>query len=437
MASSPEPHHSAPRSPGPVTAEQLIAALAAGAVPAPEMDARHATGFVLQLARALHLCGLPAYRTEELLGRVSERLGLAAQFFSTPTSLMVAFGPDDRQDTHLLRMEPGEVNLAKLSAVDGVVRDVMEGAMTPATGSGAIARIIAAGPRYGAALVTLAFGVTSAAAARLLGGGLTEITVAGALGLVTGVLGALLGRGTATGRVFEFVAAFVAAFLAVAALAVSGRYSAVTAILAGLIVLLPGFMLTTALTELATRHLTSGTSRLTGAFMIFVGIGFGMALGSTLGEVLFHPPAPAAAVPLPDWTYVLAVAAISLGFVALLQAAPSDAPWIVLAGAVAVVASRLGARWVGPELGSFVGGLVVGVGSNLLARWRDRSTLVTQTPGVLILVPGSVGFRGLISMLDDRMIAGLEAAFQMILVAVSIVAGLLVANVISPQRRIT
>ena len=68
-----------------------------------------AVGFVLELGRALHTAGHSAQRLEDILGAVSDRLGLSNhQFFSTPTSIMASFGPFGRQRTHMLRVAPGE-----------------------------------------------------------------------------------------------------------------------------------------------------------------------------------------------------------------------------------------------------------------------------------------------------------------------------------------
>ena len=79
--------------------------------------------------------------------------------------------------------------------------------------------------------------------------------------------------------------------------------------------------------------------------------------------------------------------------------------------------------------------MAVGVGSNLYALWRDRPAQVPLTPGVLILVPGSVGFRSLASLLDRQVISGIDMAFTMVLVATALVAGILVANEIVPRRK--
>jgi uncharacterized membrane protein YjjP (DUF1212 family) len=100
-----------------------------------------AVGFVLQLGRALHGYGYSAQRLEDVLGATADRLGLNGhQFFSTPTSIMASFGPIGRQRTHMLRVEPGEVNLGKLTALELVSLEVAQGRTTPAEGTVAITR---------------------------------------------------------------------------------------------------------------------------------------------------------------------------------------------------------------------------------------------------------------------------------------------------------
>jgi uncharacterized membrane protein YjjB (DUF3815 family) len=89
---------------------------------------------------------------------------------------------------------------------------------------------------------------------------------------------------------------------------------------------------------------------------------------------------------------------------------------------------------LGPELGAFVGALLVGGASNLYALFRDRPSQIPLAPGILLLVPGSIGFRSLASLLDRQVISGVEAAFTMVLTAIALVSGLLVANVVIPRR---
>jgi uncharacterized membrane protein YjjB (DUF3815 family) len=54
---------------------------------------------------------------------------------------------------------------------------------------------------------------------------------------------------------------------------------------------------------------------------------------------------------------------------------------------------------------------------------------------VLVLVPGSVGFRSIAALMDEHVVAGIDTAFTALLTAVALVVGLLVANVVLPARR--
>ena len=46
-----------------------------------------------------------------------------------------------------------------------------------------------------------------------------------------------------------------------------------------------------------------------------------------------------------------------------------------------------------------LGALTVGVASNWYSRLMDHPAIIPQVPGILMLVPGSVGFRGLAALL--------------------------------------
>ncbi|MBW8768494.1 MAG: threonine/serine exporter family protein [Gemmatimonadetes bacterium] len=389
---------------------------------------------MLKLARALHSYGYSAPRLEGILGATADRLGLYGhRFFSMPTQIMAAFGPESRQYTHLLRVEPGEVNLAKLAALEQVSLDVAHGRVSPREGMAQIQRIVAAPTPYSPALVTLAFGVLSGAVCQFLGGGWHEIIVATVLGLGLGLFALYAERHARISRVFESLAAFLLSTAAIGLARFVGPLSVFVATLAGLIVLMPGLLLTTAITELATRHLASGTLRLSSAFMTLLGIVFGVALGTKLGVALFGAPIAQSAGTLPGWAAIVAVPLASASSAVILRADPRDAPWIVAAGALGVVAGRIGATHLGLELGMFVAALGVALASSAYERWRQRPAPVVLVPGILLLVPGSIGYRSMASLMERDTVSGIATAFTMILTAVSLVAGLLIAGVLVPE----
>ncbi|MCP3138704.1 threonine/serine exporter family protein [Pyxidicoccus sp. QH1ED-7-1] len=395
-----------------------------------------AVAFALRLAQALHRYGTPAHRLEGLMQRVSERLGLEGRFFSTPTSLFSSFGPPESLRTSLIRVEPGDLDLERLTLLDVLADDVIQGRLTPVEGASKVEAILALPERYGPGLQLLSWTLAGGAAGRLFGGGLREVAVAALSSLLIGTLGALTRRQPTTARVLEPVAGIFSSALAVLAASVMGPLSVKVATVAGIIVLLPGLSLTVAINELATRHLISGTSRLTGAALVFLQLGFGVALGSRLA-MLLPPPAPIPLPPaLPMWTQLVALALSTVALGILFRARPRDWGWIAAACTFAFAGSRLGALLLGPQLGAFVGALLLGIASNALARLRNLPAVTTLVPGLMLLVPGSVGFHSLSSLLERDVVAGVDTAFTMLMVSVALAAGLLSANALVPSRKV-
>lgn len=402
-----------------------------GPYPVPDPKA----AFVLALGRALHGAGEPSNRLEELLEQVAERVGLRAHFFITPTSLFAAFGPEDRQRTHLIRTEPASADLGKLARLDRIVVRVLKGDLTPETGLLALTEADAGARPRPQLLTAFGYALASAGSARILGGGLREVGAAGVVGLAIGVLGAVSSRRAPLQRLFEPLASFLAAMLVGAAAYLLGGLAVTITTLAAVIVLVPGMTLTNAMAELTTRHLASGTARLMSALMVFIAMGFGVALSAQLILVTGGAPPVADPVPLPGWTEWVAVLVASLAFGVLLQAEWSDFGWIVLACLVGFAGSRASAVLLGPELGMFLGAAAVGVTGNLVARLADQPTAVMTVPGILILVPGSIGFRSIRALLENEVVSGIETGFRVLLIAMSLVAGLLVANLVMPKPR--
>lgn len=387
--------------------------------------------YLSRVAELLHSYGTPAHRLERLLQRAADGLRVEASFLSTPTSLLASFGQGADEQTRLLRIDPGEVDLGKLIEFDEVMEEVEDGKLALPDALERFEAIASAGPRHPRWLAAAASGVASAGAARLFAGGLAEVLLAGALGMGVFLLGRLLERRTRGEGVFEPLAAFVgalAALLVARLVEVDHRI----ATLAGLIILVPGLTLTVSMIELATRHLVSGVARLAGAGTTFLTILLGVALAWRLcgGDV-----PPAVATPLPAWTVWLALLSAPPAFAILFEARAREFGVILATGVAGFVATRVGAATLGPDLAAFLGALVIGLASNLYARLADRPASVPLMPGILLLVPGSLGYRSLTSFLEREALAGMDWAFQTGLVAVSLVGGLLAANVLLPPRR--
>lgn len=391
--------------------------------------------FVLDLARALHRAGMPAHSIEDAMLRVSRRLGLECRFMSMPTGMLAGFGPVAAQRTCLIRVDPADVDLERLSDLDETTDLVISGKLAAAEGAARAEAIELRAPRYGAAITILSFAVAAVTTTALFRGGWREMGVAALGSLIAGCLVVLGGRAPALARVVPLVSGLACGALGELFFGKSDPSSALIATLGGLIVLLPGLTLTIAMTELATGNLVSGTARAAGALSLLMQLGIGIAVGVHVAEHahLFANLGPLA--PLPALAQPIAVGVAGLSFTVLFRARPRDVGIIAAAGAAAFVGARIGTLLLGGELGVFFGALLVGVIANLFARWWRRPSAIIVLPGIIVLVPGSLGLRSVTSLLHQDVVTGVGTAFSVGLIAIALTAGLLVASLaVSPRR---
>ncbi|MBC7974440.1 MAG: threonine/serine exporter family protein, partial [Myxococcales bacterium] len=257
--------------------------------------------FVLDLARALHRYGTPAHRLEEALLECCRRLGMSAEVFTTPTTIIMSFGEPEELRTRMMRVDGGELDMSKLARVDALADSVASLHMTPTEGVKALAEILAAPPQFGRALSTLSHGATAGSLAVFFGGSLADVAIAALIGLTLGLLAQYAQRSTDQARVFELVGA---AFVAFAAGVASAMWHATTPSIitvAGLVILLPGMSLTVAMTELATRNLISGTARLVSAVIVLLELVVGVAIGERAARALVWVELELP-TPLPAWS---------------------------------------------------------------------------------------------------------------------------------------
>lgn len=397
------------------------------------MDA-DAIEFVLAVGRALHRYGTSAERLEEALNVCCQRLGLEAEVFTAPTALIMSFGAPTELKTRMHRFDASELDLGKLDQVDAVADAVIERRMTPTEGIARLNEIIAAPSRYSRPLTTAIHGVTAGAFAVSFGGTFEDVAVAAAIGLLLGLLAQVMKRSTDQTRVFELVGAAFAAFTSSLVSAWWDEVTPSLTTLAALIILLPGMSLTVAMTELATRHLIAGTARLMSAVIVLLQLVIGVALGERAAAAIVHIH-QAVLEPLPPWAPWLALITASISVAIIMRAESRSFPWILAAAIVGYGGNLAGIALLGPQMGVMVGAFALGILGNTYARLLKRPAQVVLVPAVILLVPGSMGFRGMTSLLTRDTLGGVAGVFAMFVVAIAIVAGLLVANaVVSPKR---
>lgn len=389
---------------------------------------------VLNLGRALLHVGSPAHRLESSMQIMAERLGLHAEFFSTPTALIVSLGDGEKQQTFLARSEPGSANLSKLADLTEVMEELAEGRINPQRADERVRAIDAAPPRYGSWLQVLAFILIGGGVAPLLGGGWREALLSAPLGTVTGLTVWWMRQHVDRSRLIMPMVAALITFLGSLWCGVDERTALMPAILAAMIPLLPGMDLTTAARELSTGHLVSGSSRLAFSVTIFALLSFGLVLGGMAGQAIVGPVELTVASHRPTWLPLVGLVAAACGLMMLIQAHQRDWFWILVVSFIAWMGTGLGGWLEAPVVGAFFGGLAVGLAGNLFVKFSGRPSSILHIPGLILLVPGSIGLRSLATLLQEDVVAGVETAILAGIIAVALTTGMILASVLIPPR---
>lgn len=397
------------------------------AVLSPEVD------LCLELGRSLQRYATPAHRFEGVMARVAARLGRRGQFFAQPTAFFASIEEEGRHRTYLESSPASDVNLERMVQLQAVADGLLKEGWGVEEARRHLREVVESPARFSPLLEVASYGLAVGAAPLFMGGGWREVAVTAAVGLAVGCLGLLMGARPLLGRLLYLVGAFLAALLASFGARLVPGTAPLLVTACALLPLIPGLRLITAMNELATGHLMSGTSRLMDTGMIFLQLSFGVGLGHQLGaglgaELAVAPRALGGAWPL------LGLVLTPVAFVVLFKARPRDLGWIFMGCALAYAGARLGGLAFGREAGVGVGTFLLGAGANLLARLKRIPSAVSILPGLMILVPGSAALRGITAVLQKQMQPGLEAGATVLLVALAMMTGLLLAHALVPSR---
>ena len=259
-------------------------------------------------------------------------------------------------------------------------------------------------------MVLFAYCLAAAGTVLLFGEDLPEALTAAVAGLAVGAIASSArGSGSWTSPP-SCSPALIAGFISQTVSARIWPLDPRVATLGAVVVLLPGFTLTQGVRELQTRNLLSGLAGLGAAAVTFLALVIGAVLGGGLGARLFGP-ARVPPVELPDG--MLPARRGSAG--ARGGGGAPGAPEGSAHGGRLGPARRGGqpavSRSLGSALGAFVGAVAIGLVAHLNARLRARPVWLVTIPGVLVLVPGSVGYRSLLDLVDRDVATSIETGF--------------------------
>jgi uncharacterized membrane protein YjjP (DUF1212 family) len=390
---------------------------------------------IISLAESIHQNGIPAHRLENTMQMVCESIGVAADFSATPELLLISFSTDGSSKTHMKKCKGSDLNFEKMSLLDQLIEKIMKGQLSIEAAKEELERINTLPKRYGALVNILSIGVSTSSAACLFGGGWTEILVSGIIGLMIGLMMELLAFLPNLSRLAVLFAATFAIFFAKWSVVWAGEYSIEIATITGLILLIPGFSLSLSVTELANGHAQSGTVRFSNALVAFVMIAVGIGLGNNLAAQFELSPSLVHFAEIPKWISYIAIVLVPAGFVVLFKAQKKHYHWMFLSCVTSYYSVSYFSSFNIGELSVFFAAFSLGIVSNTLSRIIKQPVTLMLVPGIILLVPGSIGFKSVTALVNEQTLNGIESAFTTLLSAASLTAGLLFSNMIVRLNR--
>ncbi|WP_421133140.1 threonine/serine ThrE exporter family protein [Alteromonas sp. A079] len=395
--------------------------------------------FIVKLGKMLHKYGTPAFRLEAYLNEVATHFGIHASFISTPTSLSFVMWSDRHEDeyNHAARLMPGDLDMNALSLTDELASSLLAGELTLAQADARLNEIDAMGSLYGTLPTGAAFGMATSAFAMLMGASWSEIVWSGLLGLVAYLWTLWAQRSKRVNLMLEPVTAFMSGLLTCAI----GRYldpgiNIPLIVLSSVIVFVPGLALTMGLAELSSRNMVSGTARTMDAIMQLFKLYFGAFLGVSAGFSLFGENVYKPAESLPYWGTWLAVLLLCIALVAIFRTRMKHIPWALAAAFIAYSATAWSSDYIDNGLGTFVGAFGLGVFANAFTRIANQPATIVAMHGLIVLVPGSKTYIGLNSFMTGQdFVQADHLGQEVFLIFMSLVAGLIFANVIMPTKK--
>lgn len=385
--------------------------------------------FILQSAKLLHENGLPTHRLEERMNEVCKALHIDSQFFSTPGSIFASIKIDDVVHSHMIKVTDNELNLEKIDLIEYTIKNVISETIAPIEGITELNKIKTSKNRYSAKISIVFMSISTAAAACVFGGELPAILSALIIGLGIGSLGLLLRYIPQLDKVYALLAA-------VWAVIVSGIFNSYfkdfqvdIATICGLILLIPGFTFTVSVTEMVNNHLIAGLSRFTTAFITFVMLAIGIGVGESLILNLHLTNGTNNWGTLPFWKEWIALIFVPLGFVVLFKAKPKDFWWILIGCWISYFSFKIGNQFTSNTTAVFLSSLLLGIGSNLFSLKTKRNPSVMLVPGMILLVPGSLGFLSISKLVESDVVAGIQIAINMLTTSMALVLGIIFSNV--------
>lgn len=378
--------------------------------------------------------GGPTSRLEERLSATAREFEIFLDVFSTPTGIFVTGQDLNRQSpiTIVARIDKAATDLTELVRLEQLLEQLVDHKIglqealfelkQPRPEIKGLASLF-----YRSSFFLLGFGGSFSAY-----GSWTAAFWSGVICFLFGFLISSLGERWGWSGIFRNFAGCFGALIISGFLSQWLGLPADAMVLGILLLIVPGLSITTAISELADHNFVSGTAKLMKSFLILLAMGIAFLLANDLAT-WFFPGIEFYRWGLqeeqPTWVQLLGHALVIGSFSGVFFAPYRYIPFALLPGYLSWWVFRVFNFSDVVVLGSFLPALTVGFVSFALSRWLRVPSQIFTVPGILSLVPGMLALSSFTVMSSPTGSESGAIFLQAMIVAGSIVFGLLTARV--------
>jgi uncharacterized membrane protein YjjP (DUF1212 family) len=357
--------------------------------------------FIVQLGKALHTHGVPSYKSQIYLTDIAEKKGVKGSFMDTPTWINYVFFEEEEQTYNYVEcLPPGELNLGALSRIVEITNDVIDNRSTFAEAKLAISDLKTTTFGFGKVAELFAYMVSAGSFSMILDTSWASTITASLIGAILFGLTILAQKSGYIRSALESLVAFIATIITGLLSMYFQQISISMTILASIIVFIPGLSITTALEEITSRSLVSGTAKLFDALVSLFKQFFGVVLALAILPLFVDLQPNQVVNDVPEYLDYFAIMGLAFGLSAVFKVRRKDIIYCVMAGFASFYSTTLFA-FTGLLVSIFIGTIVAVSVSKLFGKITKTPPLVFLVPGIVMLVPGSKAFIGLSSFFLD------------------------------------
>jgi uncharacterized membrane protein YjjP (DUF1212 family) len=390
--------------------------------------------FIVQLGKALHTYGVPSYKSQIYLDEIAGKKGIKGSYMDTPTWINYVFYEEDEHTYNYVEcVPPGELNLGALSKIVEITNNVLSNKLSFADAKLEIEKIDLAPLGYGKLVELLSFMTSAGAFSIILDTSWTSAIIASIIGAVIYGITLIAQKSGYVRSILESLVAFVATVITGILSLYFDQVNISMTILASIIVFIPGLSITTALEEITSKSLVSGTAKLFDALVSLFKQFFGVVLGLAILPLFIDLKPNNVVNDVPQWVDYFAIILLAMSLLPVFKVRPKDLLFCVIAGFVSYFTTTL-FDFSGILMSIFTGTIAAVCCSKIFSRITKSPELVFLVPGIIMLVPGSKAFIGLSSVFLHAEGAPHNMGEQILYIFMGIIGGLIFSGSFIDRR---